>query len=232
MDGKKDWFSGKALSYAEEGISDFRQGRYLAAIENLEKAQRHRDGPSSVLENWIGFAYRELGQYPEAIQHHSASISIDDDATRRVNRGVAYLFDRQCGPAATDAKAALAMEPQSTTGIHSDAEANYILASCYAYDGQHLLALQHAVVALGISIESGYERGRISEREWLVEDIRQAIDPNQPDIDFFVPSALVVRNHCNDGLIGTGPLPGQNWLTESMAKQSGVSPVISKMLVY
>ena len=87
-----------------------------------------------------------------------------------------------CGPAVTDAKAALAMEPQSATGIHTDAEANYILASCYAYNGQHLLALQHAEVALGISIESGYDRGRISEREWLVGEIREAMDPNQADI--------------------------------------------------
>ena len=43
---------------------------------------------------------------------------------------------------------------------------------------------------------------------------------------------LVLRNHCNDGLIGMGPLPGLTWFTETMAKQPGVSPVISRMLVY
>ena len=50
MEGERDWFSGTALSYAEKGTSDFREGCYLAAMENLEEAQRHRDEPSSVLE--------------------------------------------------------------------------------------------------------------------------------------------------------------------------------------
>ena len=44
--------------------------------------------------------------------------------------------------------------------------------------------------------------------------------------------ALVVRNLCNDESIGTEPLPGHTWLTETMAEQSGISPVISRMLVY
>ncbi len=48
----------------------------------------------------------------------------------------------------------------------------------------------------------------------------------------FSDGNLVARNHCNDGLIGTGPLPGQTCFTESMAKQSGISPIISRMLVY
>ena len=50
MEGERDWFSGTALSYAEKGTSDFREGCYLAAMENLEEPQRHRDEPSSVLE--------------------------------------------------------------------------------------------------------------------------------------------------------------------------------------
>ena len=43
---------------------------------------------------------------------------------------------------------------------------------------------------------------------------------------------LVVRNLCNDGSIGTEPLPGHTQLTETMAEQSDISPVISRMLVY
>ena len=47
-----------------------------------------------------------------------------------------------------------------------------------------------------------------------------------------VQHTLVVRNLCNDGSIGTELLPGHTWLTETMAEQSGISPVISRMLVY
>ena len=46
------------------------------------------------------------------------------------------------------------------------------------------------------------------------------------------PIDLVVRNLCNDGLIGTGPFPGHTGLMETIAEQSGISPVISRMLVY
>ena len=82
------------------------------------------------------------------------------------------------------------MEPQSGNGIHTDAEANYILASCYAYDGQFLLALQHAEAGLSISIEQGYKKAMLSKRRALVEQIRQALHPNQGDVDFFIAAAL------------------------------------------
>ena len=49
---------------------------------------------------------------------------------------------------------------------------------------------------------------------------------------FHLGFSLVVRNLCNDGAIGTEPLSGHTWLTETMAEQSGISPVISRMLVY
>ena len=35
---------------------------------------------------------------------------------------------------------------------------------------------------------------------------------------------LVVRNLCNDGLIGTGPFPGHTGLMETIAEQSGFHP--------
>ena len=43
---------------------------------------------------------------------------------------------------------------------------------------------------------------------------------------------LVVRNLCNDRLIGTGPFPGHTGLIETIAEQSGIPSVISRMLVY
>ena len=174
------------------GVKEFKRGRYLLAIESFKKSQRHRDEPSYGLANWTGLAYQALGRYAEAIEHYSASIEIEDSSPGRVNRGIAYLFYGQCGPALTDGKAALAMGPESGTGIHTDAEANYILASCYAYDGRYLLALQHAEAGLSISIEQGYKREMISEREALVQQIRQAMHPSQGDIDFFIAAALEV----------------------------------------
>ena len=190
LEGRKERFTGTALSHVKQGIREFKRGRYLLAIASFEKSQRHRNEPSYLLENWTGLAYRALGRYGEAIQHLSASIEIEDGSTARVNRGIAYLFDGQCEPAARDAEAALAMKPHSGTGIHTDAEANYILASCYAYDGQFLLALQHAEAGLSISVEQGYKRAMLSEREALVEQIRQALHPNQGDVDFFIAAAL------------------------------------------
>ena len=43
---------------------------------------------------------------------------------------------------------------------------------------------------------------------------------------------LVVRNLCNDGLIGTGPFSGHTGLKETIAEQSDIPPVISRMLAY
>ena len=190
LEGRKERFSGAALSYVEEGIKEFKRRSYLLAIESFKKSQQQRDEPSYILENWTGLAYRALGRYTEAIEHYSASIEIEDNATGRVNRGIAYLFDGRCEPALSDSKAALAMEPESGAGFHTDAEANYILASCHAYDGQFLLALQHAEAGLSISVEQGYKREMITDREALVEQIRQALHPDEGDVDFFIAAAL------------------------------------------
>ena len=105
-----------------------------------------------------------------------------------------------------DAKAALAMEPESADGIHTDAEANYILGSCYATDGQHLLALQHLEASVEISIENNYEKELISERELLAEQIRGALDQNGAEMDFFAGSALA-RLGARDGVVQQGELP-------------------------
>ena len=43
---------------------------------------------------------------------------------------------------------------------------------------------------MDISIEKGYGQDYISERQDLVEQIRQGLDPNQPSYDFFMAPAL------------------------------------------
>ena len=117
LKGQKDWFYGDALSYARDGISEFRKGNYQAAIDNFERARRHRDKPSAVLENWMGLSYQGLERYEEAIRHHSASIQIEDSTTDRTNRGIAYLLQGRCAPAVAGAKAALAACPRNRGGL-------------------------------------------------------------------------------------------------------------------
>ena len=188
--GQKDWFFGTALFHAEKGMSEFRGENYLAAIESLEEAQRHRDKPSAVLNSWMGLAYQALGRYQEAVRHHTTAIKIEDSVSERTNRGHAYLLQGVCELAIADAKAALAMEPQSVMGLHTDAEANYILGNCLAYDGEYLLALQHAEAALEISRENNYQGEYLADRESLVTQIRDQLDPSKPDSDFLLITAL------------------------------------------
>ena len=188
--GQRDWFFGEAAFHVQNGIDEFRRGDYRAALRSFEQARQHRGKPSAVVESWTGLSYQALGRYEDAARYHSASIAIEDSVTERANRGLAYLYQGQCEPAIRDAKAALAMEPRNMEGIHTDAEANFVLGNCYAYDGKYLLALQHAEAALDLSIENNYERELISGRELLVEQVREGLSPNGSDIDFFLVPAL------------------------------------------
>ena len=184
--GRRDWFFGKAKVYVEKGDEQFWKGNYREAIEHFKQAQEHRGSPSAVLENRIGNSYQALELYQDAVRHHSSAIEIEDSSVDRVARGTAYLYQGLCEPAVADAKVALTMEPQSADGRHTDAEANYILGSCYAYDGQYLLALQHAEAALEISRDNNYENQYLSDGKLLVAQISDGLDPNKPHFDFFL----------------------------------------------
>ena len=56
--------------------------------------------------------------------------------------------------------------------------------------------------------------------------------PELPNNQQLVDMILVVRNLCNDGLIDTVPFSGRTDLMETIAEQSGIPPIISRMLVY
>ena len=56
--------------------------------------------------------------------------------------------------------------------------------------------------------------------------------PEGPAENGYLLRQLVVRNLCNDGLIGTRPFFGHTGLMETIAEQSGIPPIISRMLVY
>ncbi len=174
--GDMDYFGPDAYRLVEEGTEHFESGRYEAAIESFKEAIRAHTRPSAVLENRIGLAYSYMEEPDLAIQHFSNAIEIEDTSTDRVNRGLAYLMVGQCDAAVTDAKAALAMAPESVVGFHTDAEANTLLANCYELEGDLLAALQHLEAAIAIAEENSYlEIDLEILRVWL-DDLKQSFE--------------------------------------------------------
>ena len=141
--GEEEFFLGRASAAVEEGQDLFNAGEYEAAIESFKQAQRHHGKPSGVLENRIALAYDELGMVDLAIEHYSNSIAIKNEVTDWVNRAQSYIEIDRCDLAVEDAKTALALEPVSGPGYHTDVEANIVLYLCYFIDDNMTAALQH-----------------------------------------------------------------------------------------
>ena len=93
-----------------------------------------------------------------------------------MNRGIAYLGTSKCIQAIEDAKAALRMEPIMEDGFHTDVEANYILTSCYAHQGKHLLALQHAEATLETAKENRYTEVELENISLIRDSIQAVLD--------------------------------------------------------
>ena len=161
--GEEEWFRGRALAAAEEGLELFDAEDYEAAIESFKRAQRHHGKPSGVLENRIGLAYDELGMYDRAIEHYSNGIAISDSAGNRVNRALSYFQVDRCDLTIEDAKTALALEPEGAPGFHTDVEANTVLYLCYFFDDNMTAALQHVDMALSLAEEHSYSAGEIAD---------------------------------------------------------------------
>ena len=154
-----EYFSGLAYEAMTRGNAQMASGDFPAALRSYKEAQKHHDRPSSVIQNRIGTAYSNLEVYPQAIRHFSNAIdAIDanDQALDRVNRANSYAFNGNCGPAIQDAKVALTQEGEGGPGFHTDAEANIVLAFCYAEQGEWTAVLQHAEAALGFATEHNY----------------------------------------------------------------------------
>ncbi len=101
------------------------------------------------LQNRIGTSYLFLGQNEVAIQHFTNAIELEDNAPDRIIRSFLHREIGNCTEAIEDAKAALALEPTATPGYHTAAEANFLLAICYAQQEKYLLALQHTDASFG-----------------------------------------------------------------------------------
>ena len=167
-----DYFIGPASTAFGRGSEQFNNAQYEDAIASFKEAQHHHSTPSAVLESWIGNSYGATGQFELAIQHHSNSILIDDTALDLINRAYSYFNNGECGPATTDAKVALTMEPEVDQGFHTDAEANGILALCYQEQRNLQLALQHAEAGLAIANENQYTDDDIRALAELRDGIR------------------------------------------------------------
>ena len=161
MGTTEDFLLPQTYAALEEGIALFTSGEYAAAISRFKEAKALHGKPSSLIESWAGHAYSALGEDSVAIEHFSNAINIKGDALTYTNRAITYLENNQCALAIPDAKAVLALEPMSIPGLHTDVEANTVLASCYAYDGHTSAALQHIDAAIVIVEEEGYPEEEI-----------------------------------------------------------------------
>ena len=194
--GDEQWFFGNTLVEMEKAEAAFREGRYQDALEGYQEAQRVHGKPSGPIQNWIANSYQALGQDERAVQHYTNAIEIEDNTVDRLGRSMSYLTLHRCQPAIEDAKSALAMEPAAEEGFHSDAEANVILASCYAQGDEHLLALQHIEAALEIAEENGYPAGEIETVQVTRDAIKAVLDGREWPEDLIFEPALT---HFNRG---------------------------------
>ena len=174
--GDKQWFSGNTMQQAQNAKQAFDEGKYQDALEGFLEAQHLYGKPSSVLQNRIAISYQFLGQHHHAIQHFTNALDIENNAVNRVNRGNLYTETSQCSLAVEDAKAALAFEPTTGGKLHTDVEANKILAQCYLRGGKYLAALQHADAAYIIATDHNYPAEDIDAINNYREPIQQVLD--------------------------------------------------------
>ena len=187
--GEKEWFSGETAAALGRAKEAFGEGKYQEALEGFLETQRLHGEPSANLQNWIGSSYYALGNREAAIEHFTNALLVEDKPTYRVNRGRQYMATRQCPLAIKDAKAALTMEPQEEEGFHTDVQANDILASCYAQQGEYLLALQHAEATLEIANDNNYSETELETINLTRESIQAVLDGREwPEDLLFEPT--------------------------------------------
>ena len=195
--GKQQQFFGETAAAFGRGENAFAQGKYQEALEGFLEAQRRHRSPSLVLQNWIGNAYRALGQNHQAIQHYTNALELEDGTVNRNNRGSIYMETGQCLLAIEDAKAALAMEPALGHGSHTDIEANIILSECYTKQGDYLAALQHDDAAYALAVEYNVRAERVEEILQHRETVQMILDGKVWPEDLLYEPSL---SHFNAGV--------------------------------
>ena len=157
--GREELFFGSAWTEYETGRTLMNNGDYQAAVAAFSRAQVHHGEPSAILENRIGIAFQGLNDHTQAIAHLTVAIAIEDSPRDRTNRAKSYLQTGRCDLAINDANQTLAMTPEYTEGLHTDAEAHTVLGACHIINGNPSLGIFHSQTALKIATEHGYRSG-------------------------------------------------------------------------
>ena len=115
-----------------------------------------------------------MGNHQRAIDHFSKALEIKDTPTNRVNRGDSYRETGQCPLAIHDAQQALEMKADSAEGIHTDAEARYILGTCQLTSGNDDQAVTQLKAALTLMRVNHYTNGELATVLETIGDILYA----------------------------------------------------------
>lgn len=165
--GDRETFEGDALIAIREAERLLNGGDYSEAIRKYEEAQRLHGKPSRVIANKMGLAYQFMGDHESAIQSFTTAIRLNDSAVNRIGRSYSYMALLQCEDAISDGLIALEREPAIGQGYHTSANANAVIAECYAFLGEYDIALQHIEMAIAMAEEYGYDDYIIESRENL-----------------------------------------------------------------
>lgn len=153
--GDKEWFEGQTLAHIERAEALFEQGKYQEALQQYEKARESNNGPSKVIENWIGNTHSAMGNYQKAMDQFTKAILIDDDQLNRTNRALAYARLGKCTEAVQDIKKGFALAEKDEASERLQVEAHMIAATCYIELEQYDKARHHQQEGLRLAPLAG-----------------------------------------------------------------------------
>ena len=174
------------------GEADQRATQHVQSALHLMEQSGYSTEEIAVYNVWGGNTFYNHKRYPDAIEHYSRAIDLDETAQARVGRARAHLKVQDCSKALVDSRKALQMPNESWTHyrsraqINSWAEAHVTLSHCYTDQSQWGEALQHAESALMLMQENRYDAAKIASAEELIKNL-QSLN-QQPD-----PADVLIR---------------------------------------
>jgi CHAT domain-containing protein/tetratricopeptide (TPR) repeat protein len=158
-----------AISYKNIGVLYFLQGRYIEALQRLQKAlninllawgENHLNLASNY--NSMGVVYKNLGRYEEALQYYQKSLALQlavlgenhpDVASSCSNIGLVYYDQGQYTEALRYCQKALAIRLALFDENHADVAGSYNnIGSVYQAQKRYAEALEHYQKALAIRL--------------------------------------------------------------------------------
>jgi tetratricopeptide (TPR) repeat protein len=108
----------QAFAFFNQGLSHYKQGAYVTAIERFTKAVEAQASYVEAL-NYRGLAYSHLGEYDRAVTDYTEAIRLKPQYFIVYNnRGYAWLDKREYDKAIEDFTAALGLEPKDAFSYH------------------------------------------------------------------------------------------------------------------